>query len=132
MKTFYRLLGFLSPYKRGLTISWLLASLAMVMTVALPALTGRAVQAITDGSEHARTVAGRAHDRHTVLVLSLAILGVVLARWGFMYWRRMIAGRVSLAVEYDLRERMYGQLQRLELGFFDHQQTGQLMSRATV
>ena len=27
---------------------------------------------------------------------------------------------------------MYAQLQRLELGFFDHQQTGQLMSRATV
>ncbi len=56
----------------------------------------------------------------------------MLARWGLTYWRRMIAGRVSLAVEYDLRERMYGQLQRLELGFFDHQQTGQLMSRATV
>ena len=49
-----------------------------------------------------------------------------------MYWRRIVAGRVSLAVEYDLRERIYRQLQRLELGFFDHQQTGQLMSRATV
>jgi ATP-binding cassette subfamily B protein len=134
MNTFYRLLGFLSPYKRGLTISWALASLAMVMTVALPALTGKAVQAITDGANggHGHANAGQAHDRHTLLVLSLAILGVVLARWGFMYWRRMIAGRVSLAVEYDLRERMYGQLQRLELGFFDHQQTGQLMSRATV
>ena len=44
MSTFYRLLGFLSPYKRGLTISWGLASLAMVMSVALPALTGRAVE----------------------------------------------------------------------------------------
>jgi len=134
MSTFYRLLGFLSPYKRGLTISWALASLAMVMTVALPALTGKAVQAITDGANggHGHANAGQAHDRHTLLALSLAILGVVLARWGFMYWRRMIAGRVSLAVEYDLRERMYGQLQRLELGFFDHQQTGQLMSRATV
>jgi ATP-binding cassette subfamily B protein len=39
---------------------------------------------------------------------------------------------MSLGVEYDLREQLYGQLQRLELGFFDHQQTGQLMSRATV
>ncbi len=120
MKTFYRLLGFLSPYKRGLSISWGLASLAMVMTVAIPELTGRAIEGI------------EAHDRHRVLVLALAILGVVLARWGFMYWRRMVAGRVSLAVEYDLRERMYAHLQRLELGFFDHQQTGQLMSRATV
>jgi ATP-binding cassette subfamily B protein len=56
----------------------------------------------------------------------------VLARWALTYWRRMIAGRVSLGIEYDLRARLYGHLQRLELGFFDHQQTGQLMSRATV
>jgi ABC-type multidrug transport system fused ATPase/permease subunit len=136
MKIFYRLLGFLSPYKRGLGISWALASLAMVMTVALPELTGHAVEAIRKGAVHADGYAtgARTHasSRHTLLVLALVILGVVLARWGFMYWRRIIAGRVSLAVEYDLRERMYGQLQRLELGFFDHQQTGQLMSRATV
>ena len=134
MNIFYRLLGFLSPYKRGLGVSWALASLAMVMTVALPELTGRAVEAIRKGAVLLHDPAGgaRAHDRHTLLVLALVILGVVLARWGFMYWRRIIAGRVSLAVEYDLRERMYGQLQRLELSFFDHQQTGQLMSRATV
>src|SRR5271163_3022810 len=135
MRTFYRLLGFLSPYKRGLTVSWALASLAMVMSVALPELTAHAVEAIRKGAAHthgAAAAAARAHDRHTLLVLSLVILAVVLARWGFMFWRRIVAGRMSLAVEYDLREHMYGQLQRLELGFFDHQQTGQLMSRATV
>jgi ABC-type multidrug transport system fused ATPase/permease subunit len=135
MKTFYRLLGFLRPYRRGLSISWALASLAMVMSVALPELTAHAVEAIRQGAAHthgAAASAARAHDRHTLLVLSLVILAVVLARWGFMFWRRIVAGRMSLAVEYDLREHMYGQLQRLELGFFDHQQTGQLMSRATV
>ena len=47
-------------------------------------------------------------------------------------FRRLVAGRVSLGVEYDLRNRMYAHLQSLELGFFDGQQTGQLMSRATV
>ena len=46
--------------------------------------------------------------------------------------RRVVAGKVSLAVEFDLRQRFYAHLQRLELGFFDGQQTGQLMSRATV
>ena len=50
----------------------------------------------------------------------------------FSVLRRLVAGRISLAVEVDLRETLYGQLQRLELGFFDRQQTGQLMSRATV
>ena len=39
---------------------------------------------------------------------------------------------MSLGVEYDLRNRMYEHLQSLELAFFDSQQTGQLMSRATV
>jgi ABC-type multidrug transport system fused ATPase/permease subunit len=134
MTTFYRLLGFLSPYKRGVTVSWVLASFAMAMSVLLPVLTGRAVETISTGAQHARRheLALRAHDRHTLLMFALAILAVVLLRWGFTYWRRMVAGRVSLGVEYDLRERLYAQLQRLELGFFDHQQTGQLMSRATV
>jgi ABC-type multidrug transport system fused ATPase/permease subunit len=134
MSTFYRLVGFLRPYKRGVVLSWILASFAMAMSVVLPLLTGEAVETINSGARHARQheLAARSHDRHTLLLYALAIIAVVLARWGFTYWRRMIAGRVSLGVEYDLRERLYRQLQRLELGFFDHQQTGQLMSRATV
>jgi ATP-binding cassette, subfamily B, bacterial len=134
MDTFYRLLTFLRPYKRGLTVSWLLASAAMVVTVLIPALTGRAVDALRRGATHAlhHELAARDHYRHRLLVLAALILAAVLVRWGLMYARRMIAGRVSLGIEYDLRERLYGHLQRLELGFFDHQQTGQLMSRATV
>jgi ATP-binding cassette subfamily B protein len=134
MRTFYRLLGFLRSYKRGLSASWALASVAMVMTVALPYLTGRAVDALTTGAVHTQhhQLAARNHDRHTLLVVSIVIAVAVLLRWGLTYMRRMIAGRVSLGIEYDLRELLYGHLQRLELGFFDHQQTGQLMSRVTV
>jgi ABC-type multidrug transport system fused ATPase/permease subunit len=132
MSTFYRLLGFLRPYKRGLTTSWLLASLAMVMTVLVPHLIGLAVEAIEKGGAHAEHHQLAAHDRHTLLVLALVIVGAVLARWVLTYMRRMIAGRISLAIEYDLRNLLYGHFQRLELSFFDRQQTGQLMSRATV
>ncbi len=134
MSTFYRLLGFLRPYKRGLTTSWVLASIAMVMTVLLPYLTGRAVDAIQTGAKDAQLnrTELHAHDRHVLLMLSLAIVVVVLARWVLTYFRRLIAGRLSLGIEYDLRQLLYGHLQRLELGFFDHQQTGQLMSRVTV
>ncbi len=134
MKTFNRLLGFLRPYKRGLIASWLLASAAMVMTVLLPHLTGLAVEAIRKGGAHSEhhQLAMRAHDRHTLLVLALVIVGAVLARWALTYMRRMIAGRMSLAIEVDLRNLLYGHFQRLELSFFDRQQTGQLMSRGTV
>jgi ABC-type multidrug transport system fused ATPase/permease subunit len=134
MTIFYRLLGFLAPYRRAVIASGALASLAMVMTVLLPALTGSAVEAIHLGAEHAAHHQGslKAEDRNKLLVLAIAIVGAVLVRWGLTYFRRLIAGRVSLGIEYDLRERLYNHLQGLELGFFDRQQTGQLMSRATV
>ena len=132
MTTFYRLLGFLRPYKRPLGTSWVLASVAMVMTVLIPYLMGQAVERIHVGTSAHASSSARAHDRHELTLIAAAIALAVLARWALTYWRRMIAGRVSLGIEYDLRERLYGHLQRLELGFFDHQQTGQLMSRATV
>lgn len=134
MRTFSRLLGFLRPYRGGVIISAGLALGAMVMTVALPRLTGRAVETIHVGSSsfrrHHATL--HAHDRKTLLLYAGLILAAALVRWALTYSRRMVAGRVSLGIEYDLRKLLYGHLQRLELGFFDRQQTGQLMSRATV
>jgi ATP-binding cassette subfamily B protein len=134
MRTFYRLLGFLGPYRRGVIVSGALASVAMAMTVAIPYLTGQAGEAIHEGASHSQRHQSSpvAHNRETLALLAGAIVVVVLARWALIYWRRIIAGHVSLGIEYDLRERLYSHLQGLELGFFDRQQTGQLMSRATV
>jgi len=49
-----------------------------------------------------------------------------------MLGRRLISGRQALAVEYDLRDELYGHFLRLSFGFYDRSQTGQLMSRATI
>jgi ABC-type multidrug transport system fused ATPase/permease subunit len=115
-----RLLGWLRPYRLGLVVSALLAAVAMVMTVAIPWLSGRAIDRVRDG------------DRSGLTALGIAILGAGALRLVLTIVRRLVAGRVSLGVELDLRNRMYEHLQSLELGFFDRQQTGQLMSRATV
>jgi ATP-binding cassette subfamily B protein len=120
VRTFGRLLTFLRPYKRGVVASLVLAALAMVCTVAIPWLTGQAVNHIT------------AHDHAGLREMAFAVVGVSILRLGLSVERRLVAGRVSLAIEYDLRNLIYGHLQRLELGFFASQQTGQLMSRATV
>jgi len=120
MVIFIRLLDFLRGYKSGLWWSGILAALAMVATVAIPGLTGAAIGAVQSGDR----------DRLRLMVILIAIAGVV--RLGLTVARRLVAGRVSLGVELDLRNRVYEHLLALELGFFDQQQTGQLMSRATV
>jgi len=120
MRTYRRLTGFLRPYRRQLWGSLAFAWAAMGMTVLIPWLIGLAVDAVQEG------------DKPDLLPLALAIVGAGVLRLGLTLVRRVVAGKVSLAVEFDLRERFYGHLQRLELSFFDGQQTGQLMSRATV
>jgi len=120
MPTFKRLLGFLRPYRRAVIGSLVFAWAAMGMTVLIPWLVGNAVDAIN------------ARERPDILPLALAIVAAGILRLGLTVVRRLIAGKVSVAVEFDLRERIYRHLQALELGFFDTQQTGQLMSRATV
>jgi ABC-type multidrug transport system fused ATPase/permease subunit len=120
MPTFRRLLGFLRPYRRQVIGSLVFAWAAMGMTVLIPWLVGTAVDRINSG------------ERSDLLALALVIVGAGILRLGLTVVRRLIAGKVSVAVEFDLRERFYRHLQTLELEFFDSQQTGQLMSRATV
>jgi ABC-type multidrug transport system fused ATPase/permease subunit len=120
VSTYRRLLGFLRPYRRQLWGSLVFAWAAMGMTVLIPLLVGRAVNAIEDG------------DKPELLPLALVIVGASILRLALTVVRRLVAGKVSLGVEFDLRQTFYKHLQRLELGFFDGQQTGQLMSRATV
>src|SRR5919199_5892661 len=119
MRLFVRLLGFLRPYRRGVAVSFVLAAAAMGMGVLIPYLVGRTVDDIRQGGAD-------------LWPLAAALLGAGVLRLAFSVVRRLVAGRVSLGVEFDLRNRMYQHLQSLELAFFDTQQTGQLMSRATV
>jgi ABC-type multidrug transport system fused ATPase/permease subunit len=119
MRTFWRLLGFLRPYRGGVLVSFVLAAAAMGTGVLIPYLVGRTIDEIRAGAVN-------------LWPLAIAIAAAGLLRLAFSVSRRLVAGRVSLGVEYDLRNRMYEHLHSLELGFFDSQQTGQLMSRATV
>ncbi|HZG49490.1 MAG TPA: ABC transporter ATP-binding protein, partial [Thermoleophilaceae bacterium] len=119
MRTFWRLLGFLRPYRGGVAVSFVLAATAMGAGVLVPYLVGRTVDEIRNGGA-------------SLWPLAAAVATAGLLRMAFSVSRRVVAGRVSLGVEYDLRNRMYAHLHSLELEFFDGQQTGQLMSRATV
>jgi ABC-type multidrug transport system fused ATPase/permease subunit len=119
VKVFWRMLGFLRSYRRPVAVSMGLAAVATGMGALIPYLVGRTVDDIRAGADQ-------------LWPLAAAVVGAGLVRLVFSVIRRLVAGRVSLGVEFDLRNRMYAHLQSLELAFFDAQQTGQLMSRSTV
>jgi ATP-binding cassette subfamily B protein len=119
-ETFFRLLAFLRGYKLTLTLSVLLAIVSQLGSLAFPWLTGLVVKAVDDG------------DRGDLPWLIAAVLGVGLVKAAATLGRRLISGVQALGVDYDLRNALYSKLVRLSFGYFDSQQTGQLMSRATV
>jgi ABC-type multidrug transport system fused ATPase/permease subunit len=119
--TFVRLLTFLSPYRWSLAVSSVLAILSQVAGVLVIVVTGAVTNELLTERET------------TYLALGIAaILALGLVRGALMLGRRVISGRQALAVEYDLRDELYAHFLRLSFGFYDRNQTGQLMSRATI
>ena len=120
-RTFFRLLGFLRPYKVSLAISTVFAVGYQASQIALVWLTKNVIDDALSPHDSRKLWA---------YVGVIVVLGVIRAV--LMYGRRMISGRQALAVEMDLRQSLYARLVRLSFGFYDRHQTGQLMSRATV
>ncbi len=102
-------------------VTALAAAGLMACTLTLPYLTGRVIDDVL-----------RAGRRDMLAPLLGAVALIVLVRFGLGVVRRVLAGRVSLAVEYDMRDLVFGHAQRLSFAFFDRMPVGQLMSRATT
>ena len=92
----------------------------MACTITLPYLTRRVIDDVLNGQQE---------DALLPLVLIVIVIGVIRALFAVI--RRILAGHVSLSVEFDLRDRVFAHLQRLSFGYFDRMPVGQLMSRAT-
>src|SRR5215212_6876842 len=120
-QTFFRLLGFLRPYKLSLGISTIFAIGYQGSQIALVWVTKNVID---------DALAPHDSSKLWLYVATIVVLGLVRAL--LMYGRRMISGRQAPDVEMDLRQGLYAHLVRLSFGFYDRHQTGQLMSRATV
>src|SRR3954453_15135222 len=114
-------MGFARPYRVALWGSIVLALGAQLFELAVPWLTGD----VNDQAIQPR-------DTERLKTLILLMLGAAILRFILMTVRRLVSGSMAVSIEFDLRNRVYAHLQRLSFGFFDHNQTGQLMSRATA
>jgi len=119
--TFFRLLGFLRPYRVSLVVSILLAVGSQAAAIVIAWLTGTGL---------ANAITANSYRELYVIAGAVVLTGALRAL--FMAGRRLISGRQALGVEYDMRNALYAKLLRLSFGFYDKHQTGQLLSRATV
>ncbi|HWD03756.1 MAG TPA: ABC transporter ATP-binding protein [Amycolatopsis sp.] len=114
-----RLGGYVLRHRRQLLIALGAAVLGSACQTVVPLLERR----IVDGVILSRTA--------PLWPWLTALLVVSAAAFGFAYLRRYRGGRVALSVQYDLRNDIHAQLQRLDFASLDRMPTGQVVSRAT-
>jgi len=119
--TLRRGIGLMRDHRLVLVISIVLAIAGQVFTIAIPWATGRVVDE-----------AMKPKDTDQLKYLIGLILALAIGRFVVMYLRRIIAGTMAVNIERDLRNLVYHHLLSLSFPFFDRNQTGQIMSRATV
>jgi len=88
--------------------------------LATPLVIGRAIDAMRASV-----------DARMLLAYGLLLVGIALIKGLFHFSQRWLLITASRGVERDLRSLYFAHLTRLEAGFFQHQQTGDLMARAT-
>ncbi|MET9728828.1 ABC transporter ATP-binding protein, partial [Streptomyces zaomyceticus] len=113
-----RLLGYCLRHRRDLALAYGAAVVAALATAALPLVLRHVVDAVS---------ADTAGSLTPWLVL-LVSLGAV--RFGASFTRRYRSGRVSLGVQYDLRNDAFASLVRLGGSKQDDLRTGQAVSRS--
>lgn len=120
MAILQRLLDYLKPYTKLLVAAQLFLLLMQATSLALP----RLIQSAIDFGIVA-------HNYGRLWPMALGVLGLSLLSALFTLANIRCTELTALWVIRDLRHQMYDHFQRLSFSFYDHQQTGQLLARAT-
>ncbi|WP_179277940.1 ABC transporter ATP-binding protein [Rhodococcus sp. 14-2470-1a] len=92
--------------------------IAAVIDISFPLLTRIAIDDASAGAGE------------TIMWVALAIGGLAVVRFGCQFGRRLLAGRLSVDVQHDLRLGLLSSLQRLDGRKQDEIRTGQVVSRS--
>jgi ATP-binding cassette subfamily B protein len=111
----------LRPLAAALVIGLVLDGLDAVAGLALPAL-------VRNGIDHG--VAEKVF--HSVVTVSLIGLAIVLADWVVNVFETMVVGRNGERLLFTLRVKLFAQLQRLGLDFYERELSGRIMTRMTT
>jgi ATP-binding cassette, subfamily B, bacterial len=111
----------LRPLAAALVIGLVLDGLDAVAGLALPALVRNGI----DNGVQTKVF-------HAIVVVSLIGLAIVLADWLVNIAETMVVGRNGERLLYTLRVKLFAQLQRLGLDFYERELSGRIMTRMTT
>jgi len=119
--TDFTLRRLLRPLAIALIAGLLLDALDTLASLAMPALVRGGIDS---GVER--------HDTHIIVLIALAGLAITAADWVVNIAETMVVGRNGERLLFTLRIKIFAQLQRLGLDFYERELSGRIMTRMTT
>lgn len=139
-----RLLTYLRPYKVRTSVSVALVILSSILELAGPAIIAVSVDLFVKPG-HVEAVGFSRHVGEWLVAhnmnfdpaagiqaAAMLYLSILVVGFGVMYTQMVLMNMMGQYVMYDLRKQIFGHLQRLDVGFFDRNPVGRLITRVTT
>ena len=120
MRVVFRLMKYAFRHKWYLVGAYVAMIASTLSALVVPRMLGEAIDTALASGLQSR-----------LLLLAAIIVIFSLLRGVFSYGQRYLSESLSQRSAYDLREDFFRKLQSMSFGFFDKEQTGNLMSKAT-
>ncbi|HWC74043.1 MAG TPA: ABC transporter ATP-binding protein [Gemmatimonadales bacterium] len=125
-----RLLGYLKPYRRQLTLGMGAATLITLVSLIPPYLAGYLIDRVVRPAQGGTLPVPRAITIAWVAVAAMA--AVYLVKQAAAHVRLRLMAILGEWVARDLRDELYEHIQRLSMAFFSRKRTGSLITRVSA
>ena len=127
MKALQYLNKYFSKYKWRILIGLLITVLSKLLALQVPRIIGNSFNIVEDYLNN--KVTDLAFVKQELLMNVLIIIGVALLGGFFTFLMRQTLIVTSRLIEFDLKNEIYQQYQKLSLNFYKKNRTGDLMNR---
>jgi ATP-binding cassette subfamily B protein len=120
-RALWRIRPYIRPFRKHIVFVVVSAILSISASLMIPLIAKTVIDGpITDG------------DNGAVVPWFLLAVGLAVFEASLTFTRRIMMARLSTTIEANIRTDLYAHLQKLDIGFHDQWQSGQLLSRATT
>ena len=127
MKELQYINNYFFKYKRQLLIGILITVLSKFLTLKIPQIIGDSLNVVEEYQNG--EITNLEEVKHQLFINILLIVGVALCSGFFTFLMRQTIIVTSRLIEFDLKNEIYQQYQRLSLNFYKKNRTGDLMNR---